>query len=262
MAQEYLRFRIIDKTAGLNIPIPKSNCGNVPNASVFNRLDLSGAGAMYNPDHSGILLIRNALEKSFHAAISRQVLELGDMLRKVKPVEGNVRQNFFTVYLLDDDSHSNVFCKRRSMFPACDQLAMAYTKHIYNFVANAAGFMQTSSVNSLSINMYPKNVGRIEYHKDFSAEINLIGIISVIGSARFSVAKSRDGTDEKSHVVNEGDLVLMRANRDLGKAALPSLTALKRRDAIERSVDLRPYHRVEALDEDRYSIVLRKDVPD
>jgi hypothetical protein len=204
-------------------------------AEVFRDINIKEIARIYEHAHMGGLHIRGALNPNFQGMLSAEVLSLKGF-EKAAAIQGNITQNLSQRYYNPSDGIA------RQEIPIGWRLTLAYTDLIYNAAADTLGFPRVKIINSLGINMYPKGSGGIGYHKDYASDVNLIGIVSVEGSAKFFLAKSKEGKDEISFIVEAGDLVLMRSN--IGQYR-------------KGSFDLRPLHKVESTGEERYSMLLR-----
>lgn len=131
--------------------------------------------------------------------------------------------------------------------PAIDALKHAYAIDVYNFIADIGGFPHIdSSVVTIFGVYYPPVSGSFYRHRDLSQNSNLVGIISLTGHAiaRIGEVQSRfmPMDLEASYAVSPGGLMLMRAEREC--------------DIVDRN-DLRPYHSIDSVDGERFSLVFR-----
>jgi len=196
---------------------------------VFSELDLSQCKEMYKPEHTGILHIRAALDQKFLKSLRKEILSF----------ERAFKTAISTNSYLSIDLTKNGEIPQRQ-FPMCVLLAADYNHLVYDAISCQIGFREHGRT-SVEMNMYPAGYGRIRQHQDDENEVNLIGSVSVSGPGIFSCGK---GWHAPSFRVEPGDLVLMRAN-------------LWYLNKLPTDFDTRPSHSVKALDEVRYSIVIR-----
>jgi hypothetical protein len=243
-------------------------CDKVERLSVFRDLDLSECKSMYEPSHIGALHIKNALNPWFHDLLRVEILGVRDRLKKGIERVGPVTQNVFSANMEHPPKIKSASELTLVELPYSTALTKAYTDYIYNPIARMGGFSEIDMVNSVGINMYPKKVGGISSHRDLDRDKNLNGIISIEGVGLISFPRTRNGMAVCTFVMHPTDLTLIRANLERGenKAKFQMLRDVKTLNCalapedkrnIGGGFDLGPFHKVETLDQDRYSIVLR-----
>ncbi|HUB92757.1 MAG TPA: hypothetical protein VL945_02250 [Candidatus Saccharimonadales bacterium] len=198
---------------------------------------------LYDETSFGVVKIDGSLDPSFHTSLRTEILAVYG--------KGGNRD----CYRLED-----VLSEQRSelseKLPICMLLAESYTQFVYNPIGKIVGFPSISRVNSITICRYDGLDSKykfhgFDYHRDAPSYGNLIGIVSVEGSAVFTVGcedrESGRDVDLSSFAVYPGTLTLMRGAR-LGIDD-------------DKGQSFRPLHKAKVSGkEDRYFVVFRQDV--
>jgi 2-amino-4-hydroxy-6-hydroxymethyldihydropteridine diphosphokinase len=200
------------------------------------------ADALYDVHNSsGALRIQNAIPKKWLEYLGSicTYLDRNGFLKKSKEYEGGVRQESYTRYVGTAPGETEEI--NSDELSAIKSLAKEYTQQYYNKIAAVKSFEPVQGhVSSIGIHKYPANNGGIDFHLDYAKDRNIVGVFSVLGKGKFTVARTREGTWSSSWITNPGDLILMRHNRNA------------------EELHLRPFHKIETLGEDRYSIIFRQ----
>lgn len=207
------------------------------------RMPLQRLREMYDPENVGGMFLPNMLGKKFTELLRNEVTETySDGLFVEQPSqEGVVRQNMSTLYVGASDAPEGVRRVTLEDLPFVSALADRYTT-LYNVVARATThFEQILKINSVGIHRYPSDGGGIAFHRDYVRDKNLIAIFSVSGPSRITFAFTREWRGSVSYTTQSGDLVLMRSNVE----------------DPELKQELRPFHRLETLGEERFSVIFR-----
>ena len=222
----------------------------------LGRIDVRKCSVIFDPEHIGGIRIRQALHPEFLNHLRSEILELDEKKLLVKAPEKFKRatQNFYGLYVGSADGNRDITLED---LPITRRLSEIYTYEIYNLMgplgpyrlthANSNGNSATKKsehdvlVNSVGIHKYPAIGGEITYHKDPNECVGLVGIFSVQGRIKFSLAASRDGHGEIPYILEPGDLFLMRATMHL----------------LNNTYHMGPFHKVESMGEDRYSVTFR-----
>lgn len=208
----------------------------------LQKINLRESEKIFDMRHIGGIHIPGALDPNFLRFLESEVLdsERMNLLRKAPENQGRATQNVFSLYVgpADKEKHPDISLED---LVVVNRLAQVYTNSIYNSMASRGSFAWIPMVNSVGIHKYPGEKGGISYHKNFESDTGVVGVFSVRGNARFSLAYSRQGEGEEPHIVEPGDLILMRATVNL----------------LGHDYHEGPFHKLETLGEDRYSITLR-----
>lgn len=210
----------------------------------FRGVDPAECAKIYRPDHIGGIHIPSAVSKSSIGAIMRELhrLDSEGVFHVVDRSTGNVREISATVMTgTSVSAHETRRFIPLGQLPVISELGAAYAAGVYNMIAETVGFPAMPSINTISLRKYPKSRGVLTYHRDYSIDINLIGILSVRGSAEFSIASTRDGKNAQRFTVNPSDLVLLYAPPQSGPAVN----------------DRRPFHGVSIPEDNRFCITFR-----
>ena len=114
----------------------------------------------------------------------------------------------------------------------------------YASLKESADFKKYPQINSIGIHHYRNQEEGISPHQDYARDVNLISILSISGKASFLICKGRTKEKAESLELLPGSLVLMRAPRN------------------KKENSLRPFHCIEKVSEERYSIILRQSLDD
>lgn len=205
----------------------------------LGRLNLRENQKIFDPRHIGGIHIPRALDLDFLRCLDSEVLDSDrrNLLRKAPEKEGRVAQNVFNLYVgsADKERHPDISLEDLILV---NRLADVYTRSVYNLMAPLGSFDWVRMINSVGIHKYPAENGGISYHRNYKSDTGLVGVFSVHGKAKFSLAYSREGDGEESYIVEPGDLILMRATMHL----------------FQQEHCQGPFHKVETIGEDRYSI--------
>lgn len=109
----------------------------------------------------------------------------------------------------------------------------------YKKISRQAEFKE-HDFNSIGFHFYPKGSIGITPHKDYAKDHNLISIFVLEGKAKFGICENREKKNSIELESNPGTLLLLRAARN------------------KEEQIFRPFHYIEVVEEDRYTLIIRK----
>ena len=189
---------------------------------------------IYDPSHIGAVVLDGLLDEEFCEGIARSLVDTRenyDLFGVSKNKQGHVYQDMQTFYCEDAES--------RASFPPEFAFYMDFLYAIDSLNRENLNFQKRAN-DSIGVHFYPQGSAGISPHRDYASDINLISIYCMSGEADFCVARTRDREGEVRHRVKQGSVIFMRAARE------------------DSEQDLRPFHYVENVDSDRYSIIFRE----
>ncbi len=190
---------------------------------IVNELyDFSKIGAISIPD----ILFEEARKKLLRGSIFSK-----RFFKKVPRIENEVIQEMEMLSL--DDIIGEIWFKNYLYEFRKEYLT------IYEEIAEKANF-QNKNFSSLYINYYPKNSIGITPHRDYKRDIDLISIFVLDGNADFYICNDRQKTNSIKIDSSPGSLILLRAARN------------------EYEQKYRPFHYLEKMEQERFSLVIRR----
>lgn len=226
----------------------------------LERIDAIKIAEMYAPGHVGYIHIKNGITESGREIILDEITSKVEQDFKEAPgLEGSVWQRFSGLQFGPADNGGKLAYKfspklMQGHMPCLADVLREYIVNIHDPLALAADFARERAVvNSIGIHRYPIS-GGTGYHRDYIDNVNLIGTVTLFGTAKFSFAQkvAKEGTEVKSVekettvVVEPGDVILMRAHRTKSEAT--------------KENDRRIFHQVECITQ-RYSLLFRTKCP-
>lgn len=193
---------------------------------------------IYQPYELGVMSFESALTGKSLEELAKLCMEVDCDLEKSPAIEGVVRQESFTRYIGTYAGETGEI--NHPKYAVLKRIALEYTQRVYNKVAMVAGFTPSHLINSIGIHKYPAAGGGIELHRDYKKDKNLVGALSIAGEADFLLSKAREGAYVDKTRLKPGKLVLMRHPRN------------------SQEYDMRPFHAVQGIGQDRYSIIFRE----
>ncbi len=215
---------------------------------VFRKIDFTDCRRMYDSDvPNKAMIIERALTPEFGKLLRDEVLDLdrNGIFTKAPPRDGVADQNMFTVNMgtwgMNRDRNPKV---KLEELAACSAVAHAFAHQVYNALAEIRGFPKVDMMNTVSLHKYPAQGGLLSLHRDLTSAVDVSGLITVKGSRKLTLATSLEGDDMRTRILLERDLTLLPSN-PVPKVYIP---------------DVRPYHMIESLGEDVYSMIIRNRV--
>ena len=185
---------------------------------------------LYDPKRSGVIVLKNLL------LVQELVTALYDIRSNRRNFVARPRLYGTTT---QDLSSWNVESAALHNYNGLGNIATQYEKlshELHGRLTVAEPFDEVST----SVGHYPSTSHGIGPHRDNSFCVNFIAIFVVAGAATFCTARDKSGAQERTHSVQPGDCILLRAPRTLA----------------ERS--LRPIHYVRGIAANRYTVAFRE----
>ena len=202
------------------------------NSRIFKNLNLEKiSNELYSPLSVGGMIIPEAIHEEVTNSIIREI-ESGSFFQEAPYDYGIAQQRMDVFYIGEADKDHKV----EKNFPCIDSLTKDYIS-FYEELGKMAKFIP-STVNSIGIHRYKPKEGKITLHRDSNKYANLISIMNLKGRAEFYLSAQL----EKLGLTLEttpNSLILIRAPRS------------------PQEKNLRPYHGVGNVLEERYSLILR-----
>lgn len=195
--------------------------------------DLAGsiAQTIYEPSHIGVVAVPDALTKVGEELLLNVCKEEQRSFKQAPHIENITHQEMNQFYIESgrferNDALEKVLCEVRDEY-----------SQFYETLAQHASF-NSSQINSIGVHGYANDSIGIGPHRDYSQDQNAISIFVLQNEAPFYAGFTREETDV-SISAPPRSLILVRAPR-------------------ERSENnLRPFHAVKGVDQERYSVLLR-----
>lgn len=202
-------------------------------------IPMSDIRRMYNSScHVGGVYLQQAVDKDALQSLRLEIVGLYriGLFAKSPSQEGVVRQTMSTLYVGDMPTDKGITIEAMPVVAKFADKALNF----YNIAAEIANFQQVDSFNSIGLHRYPGRGGGIDFHRDYDSDRGMVIIVSVEGNAKTSIARTRAGDSCTTYITSPGDVILLRANRSAGETP-----------------DLRPFHSVETMGSERFSLIFR-----
>ncbi|MEK6846824.1 MAG: hypothetical protein AABY16_01510 [Nanoarchaeota archaeon] len=196
-----------------------------------NQFDAEKIARIYGPNHNGIATIPEFLRDTTMQKILDYIKTLH--LAEAPQREGQVTQQFSALYF--GEPEGNDFPTESLLIQLCNEYNLLYRK-----LKEPAKFEIEPEINSVGVHHYQEQAEGISPHQDYARDVNLISILSITGKARFLVCRGRTKIGATVLELSAGDLLLMRAPRN------------------PKENTHRPFHCIDQVEEERYSIILRQ----
>ena len=195
------------------------------------------AGELYNFSKIGGFSISNCMKRSFREELLKRIKEFnhsnGSKFREARRTQGEITQEMELFYL--EDIGESAF--PNNLRGLMGQLRLEYAD-FYKELGKVASF-QRQGLESIGFHHYKKGSIGITPHQDYTTDTNLIGSFVITGKAPFFICKDRQKSGAIELASYPGSLILMRAARK------------------ETEQPKRPFHYVDKVKEDRYSLLFR-----
>lgn len=160
--------------------------------------DLKFTYALRAVNEAGAAFIEGALNETFRLQLEREVS--ASPFKPMPSEEGRARQEGQIFHMRDDfDS-----------YPCTEQLRRELVRLIRGYASGIVG-IDDWEPNEVHVQRYVANALGITPHLDLKRYRVLIAIVTVAGSARFTLCKDRAGNPIEQWNVTPGSLVLLRA---------------------------------------------------
>jgi hypothetical protein len=194
----------------------------------YLRLDHIDAGLLaaelYDPAKPGVAVLKDIIATP---QLLKKIQEARQHFRHADRYEGKVEQHMDVLY---QDRFTPELAE------CMTHVTKEYLK-LHEKIGASAGFSE--HINSIGIHYYPKGSLGITPHRDYAQDINLITILVAKGDAPFNTCRNREGEGSIAFAAPEGSCIFMRAARSPAEQ------------------ELRPFHYLKAMGEERYTIILR-----
>lgn len=188
---------------------------------------------LYNPQSSGISILKQFLDMNKLKEINQFILNNQNQFqeKREKNIDNNQKvallyRGVFDMNSLEDTVFDDIVNVYKSIRSQINQLS-------------TIPFTQGDSLEIKLIN-YPVSPLGVGNHKDLSSNVNLIVFFNLSGSTDIKTYSNKAGENPVSHLITPGDISLMRGPR------------------LNESVNVRPYHGVEQVYEERTVLVIRE----
>lgn len=196
-------------------------------------IDVSQIEDLYNPEKTGIVILKKVLDDNTLCQIRNFIQEKQALfeLKREKIIANN--QTVFLLYRGGVDF--SYF--QGTVFESVMKNYLELRKTI-----NHRSLIPFKKGNSIEIKLihYPLSDLGVGIHKDLSSNINMIVFYNLVGEADVKTYSNKEGKAPVSHFVQAGDASVMRAPRS------------------EDEPDIRPYHAIEEVKIERTVIVIRE----
>lgn len=178
---------------------------------------------IYDKEHCGVIMLKNFLPDDIHKQISDYLSNENNKTKYIKLpyMYGKTIQDMSVWNFASENKEINIL------------------KNKYLEIRNSI-FRKYDIDLEICVNYYDKGAKGISPHRDFSTSVNMIGIYVVHSKNDFCVADTRDKQNEKRFDAYDNTLIIMRGPRSTDEN------------------DMRPFHYVENIIEDRISIIFRE----
>jgi hypothetical protein len=200
---------------------------NTENVSIQKIVD-----ELYDFEQHGVIGLENFLTQEAISSLMCGVISASHLFKTSQRYVGDVLQDMETIYL--EHIPANVHIP--SLHEAMVQFRAEYNL-FYAQIAECAGFPPL--FNSTGFHHYRAGSKGITPHQDFARDKNIIANFVLKGDAPFWVAKDREKGNAKKILAPPSTLILMRAAR---------------REEEQRH---RPFHYIEPVEDDRYTMLIR-----
>jgi hypothetical protein len=191
---------------------------------------------LYDSSSPGAVSIPDFLQPRFLAMLINDIYNHDGMLTYIHNIhdvkDGRIEEEFETAKLGDDR-----IILDKDAFPVIMQLREAYAS--FHSIIDII----TPSFNSLNVHRYIPQYKGITPHRDFNSDKDLVSIFCISGEADVGICDNIKGDNRQLLDSSPGSLILLRAPRN---------------DDDRKNHSWRPYHFVENIKTERYSIGIRQ----
>jgi|SRR3989344_1354836 len=195
------------------------------------------AEELYASSNIGGFTIANCLDETFREELIKRIKNFkranNNPFRGARRTQGEVTQEMELFYL-EDIGEASIPDRLREMIGL---LRLEYSDFCKE-LGRVSGF-ERQGLESVGLHHYKKGSIGITSHQDYATDINVIGSFVISGNAPFFICKDRMKSGAIELTSNPGSLILLRAARK------------------DSEQDQRPFHYVDKVKKDRYSILVR-----
>ncbi|MBI3334212.1 hypothetical protein HYZ97_01890 [Candidatus Pacearchaeota archaeon] len=203
------------------------------NVSLFNTERI--AQELYAASQPGVMLIPGFLSQEFCERAMSEFRKREELFHEAPHVENTTRQELKVYYCGEADGAEKRTCPFQLIASLRERYSILCKK-----LGERAGFQQGSVINSIGIHWYAPCSCGMGTHRDYSKDINLLSMFALSSTTPFNVYADKQGTGKLTLPVTPGSLVLMRGPR------------------CAEENEMRPYHSVDRVLEERFSVLFRQ----
>lgn len=199
----------------------------------MNKINQEFVTSLYNPQESGINLLKNYLSLDKLKTINQFILDNNHNFQEKR--EKYIENNQFVALLyrgpFDTDALDNTIFKE-----------ILETYKLLRYEISSLSDIPFEQGSSLEVKLihYPVSPLGVGNHKDLSSNVNVVIFFNLEGSTDIKTYSDKQNSNPISHFISSGDISIMRAPR------------------LNDTVDIRPYHGVEQVFEPRTVLVVRE----
>ena len=175
------------------------------------RIDLNACTPIYDPAHLGGIHLANVVGGKLLAGLEDEVRRCRTSMTRARDDYAGVKQKMSELYFGPADDKTQFL--KVDNFPFMRALGYAYLEVVYNPLGALKGYSPLETLSSVGLHWYGPNEG-ISFHRDYSHDRNLIGIFTLLGAGKFSVA-SKIPVNEGLFKAAIGNLIISAVVSDI-----------------------------------------------
>lgn len=204
------------------------------NTEKFNAENI--AKELYDMTKLGGTTVTDFIPLETRLMLLEEIKKSKEYLLDAPKQEGKVYQEMKTIYFSNPKK-----VREMLFFPSiskiCDEYSVSYKE-----LEKYGNYETKPEINSIGVHYYYAGSKGISPHQDYAYDINLISIFVLQGEAPFYICKDRDKNGSIKLESAPGTLILMRGARN------------------KTEQKLRPFHYIDRIPEDRYTLIFRQKV--